>query len=83
MTDAGQHFGAIRLDKHAAPTSVTALPSPQFCRHLFEVERQASGHAFEDYEKTLPVRLAGRQKAHHSKDILYEVFATLRRRVPI
>ena len=73
---AAQGFGAIGFNRHppAAPTS--ALPPAQLRGHRVEVDRQTGGHAFEDRDERLAVRLTSRQKSQHERLIVAEKIAT-------
>ena len=72
---AGQHFGLIGLDGHAAPAAVAALAAAQLLGDGVEIQVQACRHPFQNHHEPLAVGLAGGEKTQHCSVILYEVSA--------
>ena len=65
MADAGEDFGAVAFDLHAAAAAVAALAAAQLRVERVDVELQARGHAVDGDDERLPVRLAGGEKSQH------------------
>ena len=73
--NAGEDLRGIRLDRHAPAAPVAALAAAQVARDRVEVDGKPGGNAFENDDERAAVRLAGGQKSHHSREIVYEVSA--------
>ena len=58
---------AVGFDRHPAAAAVAALAPAELGGERVEVDREAGGHAFEDRDERLAVRLAGSQKSQHSR----------------
>jgi hypothetical protein len=74
-TDAGNNFGAVTLDRHAAPTAVTTLSAPELRVERIDVDVEAGRHPVKCDEQRLPVRFASAQKSQHPQGIVYEEIA--------
>src|SRR5262245_32311011 len=72
VPDAAQELRAVRLDRHAAPTAVTCLPSLELCGDRVKIDHQPRWNAFDDRDERLAVRFTRGQKSQHRAFILSE-----------
>jgi hypothetical protein len=65
-----QRVSAVGFNRHAPAAPVPGLPAAQLGGHRVEVDREPRGHAFENRDERLAVRLTGSEKTQHPPAIV-------------
>ena len=84
FADAREHLGRIGLDGHAPAAAVAALAALEVGGGDRRIDRQPRRQPLDDDDERLTVRLAGREKSQHRRQLYMMQFLPLfsRRRAP-
>ena len=77
LADAGQHLGRIGLDGHAPAAAVAALASLEIGGGDRRIDHQPRRQPLDDDDERLTVRLAGREKSQHRRQLYMMQFLPL------